>query len=101
MTENTEIKCLQRNPLFSVDSESNPILCSLPTQGVDVTLLASTGAEVSLALFRQYRVQIFMSLIAVSLGVFVCPKVRNRAKGYPHVLQCVMDTPSSGERWTL
>lgn len=38
VTENTEIKCLQRRPLFPADPESNPVLCSLPKDATDPTI---------------------------------------------------------------
>ena len=47
--ENTDIKCLQRNPLFPVDPDSNSILCSLPKASVDIKLLALTVVEVTIA----------------------------------------------------
>lgn len=86
VTENTEIKCLQQNPLFPVDPVTNPVLCSLPKQGVDVKLLASTGAEVSLALLKQHRAAIFICLVALILGVIAYQKIQDSAKGYPNVL---------------
>lgn len=86
VTENSEIKCLQRNPLFPVDPVTNPILCSLPSQGVDYTVLASTGAEGTLALFRQRRLEIVMCLIALAIGIVTYKTIQDRVKGHPHVL---------------
>ena len=86
VTENSEIKCLHRNPLFPVDPVTNPILCSLPSQGVDYTVLASTGAEGTLALFRQHRLEIVMCLIALAIGIVTYKTIQDRVKGHPHVL---------------
>ncbi len=47
VAENSEIKCLQKNPLFPMDPENNPVLCSLPPPGVDIKVIASTLVEVS------------------------------------------------------
>ena len=67
VTENTDIKCLQKNLLFPYDPDTNPILCSLPKQGVNVMLLASTGVEVTLALAKIHKVALIVT-IAVVLG---------------------------------
>ncbi|KAH8889703.1 heme peroxidase [Thozetella sp. PMI_491] len=76
VTENTEIKCLQKNPLFPADPENNPVLCALPPPGVDIKLLASTAVEVGLKLFAQYRARILPTLAALAIGVFLFRKVR-------------------------
>jgi len=48
VTENTEIKCLQRDPLFPVDPETNPVLCALPPMKPSLSVILSTAVEVVL-----------------------------------------------------
>lgn len=67
VTENTEIKCLQQHPLFPMDPKTNPILCSLPTQGIDYTVLAMTGAEVTRTLILQHKSQILAAIFTIIL----------------------------------
>jgi len=86
VTENTEINCLQRNPLFPIDPKTNPILCALPPAGVDIKLLLSTAVEVTLALIKQNRVKILITLAALVVGIYVYKKIRDTALGYPKVL---------------
>lgn len=60
ITENTEIKCLQRRPLFPVDPISNPVVCAL-TQELDLLGLAVTALEIALAVLRQHGLEIVVS----------------------------------------
>ena len=48
VTENTEIKCLQRDPLFPVDPVTNPVLCALPPMKPSLSVIGSTAVEVVL-----------------------------------------------------
>ncbi|KAI1339407.1 heme peroxidase [Xylariaceae sp. FL0016] len=66
VTENSEIKCLQKSPLFPADPETNPVLCSLPKSPQDIPELALTGAQVSMSLLRQNYWKI---IAAVSAGI--------------------------------
>ncbi|KAJ5443567.1 Peroxidase [Penicillium daleae] len=87
VTENSEVKCLQRNPLFPMDPITNPMLCTLPSQGVDYKVLASTGVEVTLTLIRQHWVQLLMAFVALAAGSIVFKKTKKRDPSYPPVLQ--------------
>jgi hypothetical protein len=87
VTENSEVKCLQRNPLFPMDPITNPMLCTLPSQGVDYKVLASTGVEVTLTLIRQHWVQLIMAFVALAAGSIVFKKTKKRDSSYPPVLQ--------------
>ena len=86
VTENTEIDCLQRNPLFPMDPKTNPVLCALPKAGVDIKLLVSTAFQVALTLIKENWVKIILTLIALAVGLFLFQKAKERFKGYPHVL---------------
>ncbi|KAL1876874.1 hypothetical protein VTK73DRAFT_9104 [Phialemonium thermophilum] len=59
VVENTEIDCLQRDPLFPVDPKTNPVLCgSLPpsdgSPASRIVEFALTAVEVGLAILRQH-----------------------------------------------
>ncbi len=87
VTENTEIDCLQRNPLFPMDPVTNPLLCALPAQKADIKVILSTFAEIALALIRNNRVAILATLAALVVGICVYKKVEARRLGYPLVLE--------------
>lgn len=76
ITENSEFKCVQRDPLFPVDDETNPVLCSLPKQGVDIKLILSTGVEVILALLKMNSGKIVATLLAVGISALVFLKFK-------------------------
>jgi peroxidase len=67
VTENTEIKCLQKQPLFPMDPVTNPILCSIPPSGIDYGTLALTGVEVVRALLIQHKTEIIALLMTLAL----------------------------------
>jgi len=71
ITENTDIKCLQRSPLFPFDPITNPILCSLPSQKVDIGVIALTAVEVVLALVKQNKWKIVTLVGALVLAIVV------------------------------
>jgi peroxidase len=68
VTENTEIKCLQKNPLFPVDPDTNPVLCALPPQKLDIHGLVATGLQVSLSWLRAHRVELVATGLVSTLG---------------------------------
>jgi cytochrome P450 len=77
VTENSEIKCLQQHPLFPMDPETNPVLCSLPKQGVDYGVLIMTGIEIGRALILQRKTEIITLLVTLALiliGRKIIPK---------------------------
>lgn len=86
VTENSEIKCLQKNPLFPVDDETNPMLCDLPKSDVDVKLILSTGVEVSRTLIRSNYVKIAVAVLAGLISFIVFKKLQDRARGFPQVI---------------
>jgi hypothetical protein len=53
VTENSDIKCLQRRPLFPYHPEANPLICSAPGQNFNVGNFIFTGVEVGLSLASQ------------------------------------------------
>lgn len=85
VTENTEIKCLQKNPLFPVDEVKNPILCSLPPQKVDYTVLGVTSVEVSLSTIKSHKAEIISGLAAL---VFLVLGLRgSKSRDYPPAMK--------------
>ena len=56
VTENTDIDCLQRRPLFPADPDGNPVVCSLDEGGAGDGLVgvAVAALEIALALLRQH-----------------------------------------------
>lgn len=87
VTENSEIDCLQKNPLFPYDKETNPILCSLPKAGVDIKLLLSTGVEVTLSLVKEHYIEIIVTVVALFAGLALFKRLRDRVKGHPQILR--------------
>lgn len=71
VTENTEIKWLQKNPLFPMDPETNPVLCSLPKASADPRLILPTSVEVTLSLIRIHRTTIIVTSLALIGAVLV------------------------------
>ena len=84
ITENTEIKCVQQQPLFPADPETNPILCALPKQGQDFKYLGLTVVELVLALIKQnYVAIIVVIIIAAIIAALVW---RRKQEGLPPTL---------------
>jgi peroxidase len=81
VTENSEIKCLQQHPLFPMDPKTNPILCSLPVQGLDYGVLVLTGVEVARSFILQHKTDIIVLLITLAL-IYIARKVFPK-KGEP------------------
>ena len=69
--ENTEIKCLQRNPMVPADPETNPVVCSLPETGLDMRLLLLTVVEVTLAWVNTHTATLIV-VAALLLGLLFC-----------------------------
>ena len=86
VTENTDIKCLQQDPFFPMDPETNPIMCSLPKAGVDLALLSSTAVEVALSLIRIHRTEITLTIIAIVASFLIFRHLRQQNLGYPQTL---------------
>ena len=80
ITENSEIKCVQQQPLFPV-SDDNPILCSLPKTKQDYKYLGLTVAELLLALIKQHYVELIISLL-FAIGVVILLRRREQS-GFP------------------
>ena len=84
ITENTEIKCVQQQPLFPADPVTNPILCALPKAKQDYTYLGLTVVELLLALIRQHYVEIVVVLVLVIITTSLL--WRRKQAGYPPTL---------------
>ena len=56
VTENSEIQCVQKSPLFPADPVTNPILCALPKTQANIPELMLTGAEVITYLAKQNKI---------------------------------------------
>ena len=70
VTENSDIHCIQRNPLFPADPIANPVLCVQQRTAFWTTVqtIALTVVEGSLALSRQHPM--IHSVILFGLGAF-------------------------------
>lgn len=64
ITENSEIPCVQKSPLFPADPVTNPILCALPKTPANVPELVLTAAEVVSYITKQNTAQIIFVLLA-------------------------------------
>lgn len=84
ITENTEFKCVQKQPLFPADEKTNPILCALPEQKQDFKFLGLTAVEVVLALIKQNRVAIVTVIIAAAIAAALL--WRRKQARYPPTL---------------
>jgi peroxidase len=79
VTENSDIKQLQRNPLFPYDPVTNPILHELPPPNTDIREMLLLAVEVLLQLWGQYKLVIFTTLAgipAVLLGWLLTRTIR-------------------------
>ena len=81
ITENTEIKCVQQQPLFPADPETNPILCALPKAKQDYKFLGLTAVQYVLALIKQYYIEIIVVIVAAVLIAAIT--WRNQQNQYP------------------
>lgn len=95
VTENTDIPCLQRRPLFPADPTTNPVVCALPPQRLDKLGLAVTVFEVGVRLVRIHWGAVTRALtwLAVAAATLVLWTLANRrrasaaaANKYPPVL---------------
>jgi hypothetical protein len=68
VAENTDVGCLQRRPLFPFDEETNPVVCRLEEEGVDVLGLATTGAQVVVSLVREHVKKVGGCVLAGVVG---------------------------------
>lgn len=88
ITENSEIKCLQTHPLFPVDPVTNPMMCTLPPQKLNVGVLALTGVEVSKSYFLQRKIEIVALLFTLLSALWIRKSKIQKTepqsmKGYP------------------
>lgn len=84
VTENTDIKCLQGNALLPFDPVTNPILCALPAQKLDIPATIYTGVEVVLALIKMHKRTILKVLgTLVAIAFFA---IRRERKKFPPVM---------------
>lgn len=75
ITENSDIKCLQKDPLFPQNPDTNPILCALPKQSVDYGVILLTAAELVSFYVTKYKYEL---LAGALLAIFLW--LRNRHK---------------------
>ena len=86
ITENTEIKCVQQQPLFPADPETNPILCALPKAKQDYKYLGLTAVEVVLFFIKEHYVSIII-IILFLIAVIIAFRVWRRGRpDYPPTL---------------
>ncbi|CCL99231.1 uncharacterized protein FIBRA_01246 [Fibroporia radiculosa] len=72
ITENSDVKCLQKNPLFPYDPETNPVLCALEKTKTDWKEMLLMAAEVLKFLQEHNRVLVTASMaLPVMLVVWV------------------------------
>ena len=67
ITENTEIKWVQQQPLFPADPNTNPILCALPKTKQDYGYLGLTMVEFLIALIKQHYIEIIIVLLIATV----------------------------------
>lgn len=65
ITENSDIDCLQQNPLFPYDPETNPVLCALPAAKVDWWEMLLMVVQVILEILQQYQDAILAALTLI------------------------------------
>ncbi|EEH35462.2 hypothetical protein PAAG_06509 [Paracoccidioides lutzii Pb01] len=73
VTENTDISCLQQDPLFPADPKTNPVLCSLPTLPwwKIATTAAVSGFEIVETYIEDYHTALVTVMLALGLGMFL------------------------------
>jgi peroxidase len=81
VTENTNIQCLQKNPLFPYDPETNPILCQLPKEQWQYILWTAlvSGGQIFLVLVKQEKWNIVGTIFAV-IGVILSRIFHKKSK---------------------
>jgi len=89
VVENTEIGCLQRDPLFPMHPEKNPILCKLPDEKPDYKNIALTAVIIIQELTRQHMSKILAMVGALAL-IFISPVVLISIIAIPVVLVPVL-----------
>ncbi|KAK4221571.1 heme peroxidase [Podospora fimiseda] len=82
ITENSEIPCVQKMPLFPPDPVKNPILCSLEETPVNVGELLLTFLQVILALLAKHKWQVNSTVIA-GLGAWIIGYTRKTVNAPP------------------
>lgn len=92
VTENSDIKCLQKDPLFPQDPDTNPVLCALPKQSVDYGVILLTAVELASFYVKEYKYELIAgALLAVYLWV------RSRAKSSLSMPPVMRGWPVVGE----
>lgn len=84
VTENTDIKCLQRTALLPYDPVTNPILCAIPPQKPNYLTISYTAVEVSLALIRIHEHTILKVLGTLAIITFLT--IRRKHQKFPPVM---------------
>jgi peroxidase len=74
VTENSDIKCLQKDPLWPLNDETNPLMCSLPEAGVDILATVVTGIQVVISWLRQHAMEIVATIVSSLLAWIIYKK---------------------------
>lgn len=79
ITENTNIQCLQRDPLFPYDAETNQILCQQPRESFlyNVNILFLSITQIGIALVRQSWWQLVTALLSGFVLLVVLSRCMN------------------------
>ncbi|SJL02260.1 uncharacterized protein ARMOST_05586 [Armillaria ostoyae] len=84
ITENSDVDCLQKNPLFPYDPETNPILCSLSPASPNVPELILTAIQVILTLYKEHQGSFISFLVGIiTLVVWIIYQVQTQPSGLP------------------
>lgn len=84
ITENSDIDCLQKDPLWPLNPETNPLMCSLPEDRFDLLGTLVTGVQVVLAWIRLHAAKIILTGISAWITWVVYKKLKDSK--YPPVL---------------
>ncbi|CCL99225.1 uncharacterized protein FIBRA_01240 [Fibroporia radiculosa] len=85
IAENSEIDCLQKNPLFPYNPETNPVLCSL-TPKTNWIETALTGLEVVIVLVKEHRKELLTALSAIPIFFLIWALRREIRPGQPPLM---------------
>ena len=67
ITENTEIKCVQQQPLFPADPDTNPILCALPKEKPNYKFIGLTAVQLVLFFVKKHYVTLIVILVVAAV----------------------------------
>ncbi|KAK8102082.1 heme peroxidase [Apiospora sp. TS-2023a] len=68
ITENSEIKCIQKKPLFPFDPETNPVMCDLPETPFDLPGVLVTALAGAKFLLRRDKLEIIVYVLAALIA---------------------------------